>query len=239
MNRSGLRFRLLAFLIAVSAALAAGSVSALAAEVIYESGALGPTGLTFADFGGTPEPSGSYVSIFAFTGVRFELGQPVVTSRVGGHFVVEPGFDDSFFASIVRLDDDVDFPDSDDLSTPDVLGHALLTFPNTSAEVFGDLELSLSPGWYALVFGSGLFGATGQGGAVANNPDIGSPSYLGHQADPGWFDFSTLPGPFEDFRLIVEGQIVPEPDLIVPALVALVLLLYIFRSQRSINPHAA
>lgn len=74
---------------------------------------------------------------------------------------------------------------------------------------------------------------------MANNPDIGSPSYLGHQADPGWFDFSTLPGPFEDFRLIVEGQIVPEPDLIVPALVALVLLLYIFRSQRSINPHAA
>jgi hypothetical protein len=180
------------------------------ADVIFESGTLGPTGLTFDDFGGTTEPSGSYVSDFAFTGVRFELTQPAVTTRVGGHFVIDPGHDDSFFGAIVRLHSSMDFPDSGDLSTSDVLGHTLLSFPNTSAEVFGDLELSLSAGWYALVFGSGLFGATGQGAAPANNPDIGSPSYIGHQPGFGWYSFAEIGGFFNDFRFVVHGELVPE-----------------------------
>lgn len=216
----------------VAPTVAVMSAAAAMGEVVFESGALGPTGLTFADFGGGTRPSGSYVSDFAFTGVRFELIQPALSSRVGGHFVIEPGHDDSFFGAIVRLDSSSDFPDSGDLSSLDVLGQTLLSFPTASTEVFGPLELSLDPGWYALVFGSGQFGATGQGAALANNPDIGSPSYIGHQGGPGWFDFSTLPGPFEDFRLVVEGKFVPEPDSRVIALMTLISLSSFFRKER-------
>ena len=39
----------------------------------------------------------------------------------------------------------------------------LFSIPEPSAEIFGSLSLSLDPGWYALIFGSGLFGATGDG----------------------------------------------------------------------------
>jgi hypothetical protein len=211
----------------------------LKGEILFESGTLGPTGLTFADFGGGTRPSGSYVSDFAFTGVRFEVTQPALTSRVGGHFVIEPGYDDSFFGAIVRLDSSSDFPNSGNLSSSDVLGQTLLSFPMTSTEVFGDFELSLTPGWYALVFGSGLFGATGQGGAPANNPDIGSPSYIGHQDGPGWFNFSDLPGPFEDFRLVVKGKFVPEPASIVVVVVAFLLKLSFWRRHKSVHRQAA
>jgi hypothetical protein len=209
------------------------------AAILFESGTLGPTGLTFDDFGGTPEPSGAFVSDFAFTGIRFELTQPAVMKRVGGHFVVDPGHDDSFFGVIVRLNDATDFPDSGDLSTPDVVGQTLLSFPNTSAEVFGDLELPLGPGWYALVFGSGLFGATGRGAALANNPDIGTPSYIAFLPNSQWVDFSTLPGPFENFRLVVEGYFVPEPNSIIATLVALASLRCFFRNRRCVTPGPA
>jgi len=125
----------------------------------------------------------------------------------------------------VRLDSATDFPDSGDLSTADVAGQTLLSFPTTSAEVFGDLELSLAPRWYALVFGSGLFGTIGQGGVVANNPDIGSPTYIGYQADPGWFDISAPNGPFHNFRFVIEGNVVPEPNSVISVLVGIALVL--------------
>jgi hypothetical protein len=153
-----------------------------------------------------------------------------VTERIGGHFVIDPGQGSSFFGAIVCLDGATDFPNSGNLLSTDVLGRGLLVFPNTSAEVFGDLALPLDPGWYALVFGSGLFGATGRGGAPANNPDIDSPTYIAHQVDPGWFDISPPNGPFHNFRFVVEGQVVPEPAM--GSLMPCVALLFFRRRKR-------
>lgn len=200
------------------------------ADILFESGLLGPTGITFDDFGGGTAPSGSFVSDFAFSAVRFELSQAVVTTRIGGHFVREPGHDPSFFGAVVRLDGPMDFPNSGDLSTPDSLGATLLNFPDSSAEVFGDLQLQLDPGWYGLVFGSGLKGATGRGAAVLNNPDIGSPTYFSHQPALGWFEISPPFGPFENFRLVVVGYMVPEPTS--GALIVAVILLGLFSDRR-------
>ena len=202
--------RKLAFVFLLSWAWATASDST--AATIFESGTLGPIGLTFADFDAGGAPDGSSVTPIAFSGVRFELTEPVLTTRIGGHFVIQPNAHDSFFGAIVRLDDISDFPDSGDFSTPDFLGNAFLTFPNTSEEVFGELSLRLNPGWYALVFGSGLFGTTGNGGAVLNNPDMGSPSYLAKVPGSEWIEVSSLPGPFENYRLVVEGVVVPEPN---------------------------
>lgn len=202
-------------------------------DILFESGTLGPTGIYIDQIGGGTAPGGTVISDFVFNGVRFELTQPAVTTRVGGHFVTDPRFADSFFGAIVRLDDATDFPDSDNLSTPDVLGATLLTFPNPSAEVFGDLELNLSPGWYALVFGSGLFGATGSGGALLNNSDIGSPSYIGHQPGPGWYSYADIGGFFKNFRLVVQGEFVPEPTSAVLTLIATSLAVYLMSTRRT------
>jgi len=180
----------------------------ITAATIFESGTLGPTGVTWLDLQ-NQNVQGTNVNSAVFVGVRFELTQPVLTSEVGGHFAgPAPG---EFFGAIVKLADATDFPDSTNLSTPDVLGTTTLAFPNPSAEVFGSLSLTLDPGWYALVFGSGLFSTTGFGGAVENGVDIGTPTYVSWQfGNSGW---SVPINPvFRNYRFVVQGQVVPEPS---------------------------
>lgn len=176
------------------------------ADILFESGSLGPTGIPRSEVTG-----GSNVNPFVFVGVRFHLDQPVLTTQIGGHFVKNAGANESFFGAIIELTDEYDFPDSGNLSTPDVVGITLLEFPEPSDEVFGDLTKPLSPGWYALVFGSGLFGASGSGGALSNGMDIGNPTYIAWQpgAVNGW---GNLINPiFRNFRFVVQGRVVPEP----------------------------
>jgi hypothetical protein len=202
--------------ILVSLAYALFFPTSAAADILFESGTLGPTGITWQQLL-DDEPVGSNVASEVFSGVRFELTQPVVTTRVGGHIVSSPATVGTFFGAIVKLDDEFDFPNSGDLSTPDVVGSTVIAFPYPSAEVFGDLSLSLDPGWYALVFGSGLLGAIGDGAMPLNNPDIGSPTYIGFQpgAVLGW---GNLINPiFRNYRFVVEGTAVPEPTSVLLA----------------------
>jgi len=179
-------------------------ISTASADILFESGTLGPTGTAE---GAIPSTN---VSAGVYPGVRFQLTQPVKTEQIGGHFVDDLG--GTFFGAIVKLEDATDFPDSADLSTPDVLGATQLTFPVLSAEVFGDLSLSLNPGWYALVFGTGRFGTSGSGGALRNNPDIGDPAYIGLHLGDGWFNFADLSDvlDFSNHRFVING--VPEPS---------------------------
>ena len=199
---------------------------AKAETILFESGALGPTGVTWQE-GLDGEVQGSSVSDQVFSGVRFELTQPILTTEIGGHFFSPNGGE--FFGAIVALDDENDFPNSEDLSTSDVLGVTSLVFPVDSAEAFGDINLSLDPGWYALAYGSGLFGVDGEGGMVLNNPDIGNPTYLARQLSPGWFNLSDLSDAkdFVDFRFVIKGTIIPEPASV--SLVVAGLLCFRFR----------
>lgn len=181
----------------------------VSAATIFESGTLGATGVTWSELE-NQTVLGTNVNSAVLTGVRFELTQPAITSQVGGHFAgPTPG---TFFGAIVKLDDANNFPDFSDLSTPDVLGATMLTFSNPSAEVFGNLNISLDPGWYALVFGSGLFGTTGYGAAVRNGADIDSPSYVAFNANLGWFNLDTFQDPVKNHRFVVTGSFVPEPN---------------------------
>jgi hypothetical protein len=186
-------------------------VSVAGAAIIYESGTLGPTGVPRRDVS-DQVVLGATISPFAYNGVKFQLSQPVITRQIGGHFVGSLGT--TFFGAIVALENENDFPDSGDLSTPDVLGSMVTAFSEPSAEVFGDLELHLDPGWYALVFGSGFFGASGDGAALLNNPDIDNPTYIGHQPLSG-FGWGNLINPiFRNYRFVVEGNVIPETSSI-------------------------
>jgi hypothetical protein len=223
MRQTIMRFeRQLLFLAAMlSCALAATNASA---ATIFESGTLGPTGVPYSQLGNTVP--GTNINQFVFPGVRFQITQRAVTSAVGGHFVEETG--GTFFGAIVALEDENDFPDSNDLSSPDVLGTTTLTFPNPSAEVFGDLELELDPGWYALVFGSGLFETNGSGGAVRNGMDIDDPSYIAFDPNLGWFNLDIFQTFFDNHRFVVRGTFVPEPN----TLSTILLLPIVFWSLR-------
>jgi hypothetical protein len=171
--------------------------SQLHAFTVFETATLGQTGLT---------PSGVGIYNDQFVGAKFELASSVTTTAIGGHFgTTTPIGNNQFFGAIVALSGPNDFPDSADLSTPDVLGTALLTFPNLSAEISAPLSVSLTQGHYALVFGSGLFGATGNGGgATLNNNTIGAPSWISYRPLDNW-NVSNLDGA----RFFVTA--IPEP----------------------------
>ena len=91
---------------------------------------------------------------------NFELTQTLKRPDVGIYFETYQWT--QAFAAIVALDGETDVPDSIDLSTPDLLGPAILDLVPTGpggADRSAILPMVLEPGWYALGFGSGAFGA--------------------------------------------------------------------------------
>lgn len=202
--------------------------SIASAEVIYQSGSLGETGTPWLG----PAPA-TNVNPDVFVGARFEIDQPVQTSSIGGHFVGHPlNPSDEFFGALIQLKNDADFPDSDDLSSVDVLGVTTLTFPGTSDEVFGELTVTLEPGWYAVVFGSGLFGTTAVGATLRNGMDDGPQAYIGWQPGEGWLELSSF---FENHYFVVEGTVIPEPTTIVLLGTCGALLLLVRRNRSRLS----
>lgn len=132
--------------------------------------------------GPTANASGNTISASSAVGYRFQVGDNATTGRIGGFFSQFAA--GGLYGAIVRLSGPADFPDTLDLSSADVLGGVVLNAPiYTGAPgtgpsiVSANLNVNLTPGEYALVFGSGAFGATG----------VGSLAYPGATA-------GTLPG---------------------------------------------
>jgi PKD domain/K319L-like, PKD domain/RTX calcium-binding nonapeptide repeat (4 copies) len=157
----------------------------------YETATLGETG----------QSSGLAVRNDSFLGTRFEVTAPVDIAEIGGHLTV---FSGSLFGAVIALTGPDDLPDSTNLSTPDVLDTVLISGTNPSADVKAPLSLHLEPGWYALMFGSGLFGANGYGAAAYNNTDIGSPSYFTRGSD-GQFYTDNL----QNVRFVIQSELPP------------------------------
>lgn len=205
-----------------------------AETILFATGTLGPTGIT-SDELLTQVVPGSNLNKFIFVGARFELKRPAVVNRIGGHFASLNRADDAFFGAIVRLDGPDDFPDfgsavplgdpvdTDGFNSPDLRGHALLTFPEPSAEIFGDLQASLEPGWYGVLFGSGLFGANGAGGVVKNGSSFASTQYISGFGG-SWGNSPSSAGA----NYSVYGKIVPEPPTLVMSL-GLTVICQVFR----------
>jgi hypothetical protein len=183
----------------------------LAAEKLFESGSLGPTGYTYPDPIGHLPWDAHVISPNVYCGVLFELDKPATISRIGGHFMRRSDFGTDFFGAIIELTGPDDFPDSSDFSTPDVRGVTRLTIPTASAEVFGDISIGLEDGWYALVFASGYFGADGRGSSLCTGTVYGSPTYISWTPTGPGIGWSYSSSWAQGQHLVVEGQFVPEP----------------------------
>lgn len=116
---------------------------------------------------------------------RFQVASPLELVTVGGTFWNFTGQNTTAFAAVVALSGPTDIPDSNDLTSADVLGTALVDIPLPVPAGFVDIEASgvidvaLAPGWYGLVFGTGAFGAS-SGPAI----DLGMPA-LANDLAPG------------------------------------------------------
>ena len=113
----------------------------------------------FATASGDPLASGLVVDDHFWPTHRFEIGSPTVVASVGGYFDNTTAGAISIFGAIVSLSGATDFPDSLDLSSADVIGTTVIEVLPPAGLYSGDLPISLAPGWYALAFGTGKFGA--------------------------------------------------------------------------------
>lgn len=166
--------------------------------VIYQSSTLGSTGT-----------SGGVSVGNQFLGGRFEVTSTSTTTSIGGHFQGSG----TFFGAIVRLTSLTDFPDSETLTSPDVLGHVIMNFPSSSALITGNLSVVLDAGFYGVIFGSNFLGASGNGSAPSNSSDIGSPNYFFRSGGGGYSQNG-----FSNTHFFVNGDAgasepsVPEPS---------------------------
>ena len=175
-------------------------------DVIYESALLGPTGIN----GGSA--IGHTTTNQCMLGSRFSLSTETQITAVGGHignmslneFQFDP--DAEIYVAIVPLKSNTALPS---FLPSEIEAHAIAatTFipGNTlasSEDLSVPMSISLRPGYYGLIFGTGHWGTNGSAAMPTNNPLLpGTSFFLGTTDDfwnPVYFDSLGL-------RFVVEG----------------------------------
>lgn len=214
--------------ISVAALVLVLAFSALAfGETLYYASA---TSASYDGFSGTP----AYWD--QFVGVRFAVDKDVTVSAIGGCFrETESVGNHKIFGAVVALNSFSDFPDSKDLSTPDILASVAINLPVSLVDVVTPITpLDLKPGVYGVVFGSGTPDANGVG-VFPKTTNIDQPSYFFKNSNGDWVD-----GGLPACRLTVySAQSVPEPSslalLIVVALGIASVAIAIWETKRGEN----
>jgi hypothetical protein len=132
-----------------------GSPAAAQTPVLLESATLGATGRT----------GGTSITELQYVGWRFELTETLQVDAIGGHLLGIPSVGNGLiFGALIRLAAIDVFPEGDPFTAEETIATVAFQPPFPSDEVLVPLSAVLEPGPYALVFGSNLFGATGNGG---------------------------------------------------------------------------
>jgi hypothetical protein len=209
----------------MAAALAATTA---AAGVVYES----------AQYTGAD--TGEYIlNQYNVMGAEFTITQKTAVTGIGGQFGGYPS--DDIFGAILPVDAATGMPPgtSDNLDAID-LAHVLFSVPTAVAvDVTAPISVTLTPGTYAVVFGTNQFGATGWAGMGYQNDPVGSPTLIRSF-------FSTSFDPFYDtgVRFVVYGDVVatdavPEPATWAMLLAGFGLIGGLLRSRRRTSLQAA
>jgi len=162
---------------------------------------------------------GVSVSVDQWLGARFELDQKYRITDIGGHVKSSSspegfGFDDrSVFAAIVPVYESTGFP-SDIMLSEAVFATVFEApyndvgpYPYQVPDTVIETEFVLEAGNYALMFGSGLFGATGGGWMPLRSDMMELPWYF-HARH--MTEFSNLPRE-QLARFFVHGEVIPAP----------------------------
>jgi hypothetical protein len=167
----------------------------------------------------TSSISGVSAGFGFISGFNFEVTTPVHVTDIGGDFGIGfPTGNNQLFGAIAPAPGLISPPNPPDLSS-NVLGTTLIPLPSNfpTANVSGNLSLDLSPGIYAVLFGSQKFGATGdatavifQDGQQANIPVPGVFTYAIRQSDGAFLPQGSGP------RYFVEGTVIGQQPPAVP-----------------------
>ena len=158
----------------------------------------------------TGADAGDY-SIYAtrWIGAAFTLDTTTEITSIGAQFGrYSYG---TFFGAIIPISTITGLPDfaPTDIAA-DALASTVFSVPGGgAADLSEPLSVTLAAGSYAVVFGSGAFGADGSGGVSDDNDTIGTPSFVSYF--DVWYGDTWSSDPYDGARLTVFGvAAVPE-----------------------------
>ncbi len=206
-------------------ALAALTAAPAHADILLQTATLGTTGQT----GGLLIDSSEYLA------ARFQTSQAFTLTSVQIHVDHSGGAEGNglIFAAIVPLANLSAFPNAGSpglIADDNPVEVQTFTTPTFSAVVTIPFSASLPAGTYAVVFGSGEFGATGSGAAPVNGTDIGTPSYFFRNSANDFFNGITNNAYYVVNGTQVQAAAAPEPGSL--ALVGLAALFLTGRTRR-------
>jgi hypothetical protein len=182
---------------AVTALLSVAIAGAASAAPLYQSAA------------NSGNDTGEYIlSGNDLIGGVFTLSGTTNITAIGAQFGGFPG--GNIFGAIVAVDAHTGLPAgaSNDLAST-ALGHVLFSVTGGVHDQSAALPLTLGAGTYAVVFGSGQFGATGWAGLGYLNDPVGSPSLVRSFFSTGWSSFND-----DGVRVFVDGTAAsPAPEM--------------------------
>ncbi len=155
---------------------------------------------------GQPPAGGWVISDRVYLGAKFTVPELLTVRNFGGHLVADAeGEDSKIFAAIVPLAGD-GFPPDFSVADDAVFGTPVVA-PTASAEVVIAVDLELEPGRYAVIFGSGEFGADGRARMPGNDTNVLEPEYFFSDHDvPVWED-SDGPEDLDNARFFINGLV--------------------------------
>ena len=185
----------------------------LLASLVWPTSSQGSSLLYESTQMGAPHyPAGFSISATQFLGARFQLTTPATIDGIGGHMFGSSNGNGLIFGALVQLTSLDDVPNSSDLSSADVLTHMTFHPPSPSEDVIAPIgPIGVPAGFYAVVFGSGLFGATGSGGAPDDNVpnDATAPYNLEYQSGFGWDRIGNRGVRFTAYGIVPEPGVLP------------------------------
>jgi hypothetical protein len=145
-----------------------------------------------------------YIDSSNFWATRFTITDPTELSTVGSWLTSGNG---SIFAAIVALPNPGANPAAPSGGTfTNLVASTLINVSSAADEYTGTFDgVTLQPGSYALILGSGMLGATGSAGILGVSDQIVSPGSIAWLGS-SWGNLSSL-----SFRMALTGSIVPEP----------------------------
>jgi hypothetical protein len=164
--------------------------------------------------GSTSVGGGATINADIFLGWRFQLTDTLQVTDIGGHLISYPNVgDEKIFGAIVSLNRPNALPQGNPFQSGEVLASTSFNAGFPSSDTTVPLSITLNPGNYALVFGSGLFGASGEGAL----PDLPiDPPFIPKELYLIWDNSSWREGAINGGRFVVKGELststpVPEP----------------------------
>lgn len=155
---------------------------------------------------------GTFINSSQFTGAIFSTLSQTNIESIGGHFLGFSGQSGSIFGAIVGLNGS-NYPSNNGLTLDNVLAYNVFT-PTTGSDYLAPISATLNIGTYAVVFGSGLFGTTGNQALTLLQPNQatssnGSIIYTNESSSLG--RWSTALDKPNRYRIIVTGSLSPVP----------------------------